>query len=269
MTRRHFGVRLRSARVTAGLRLRRKSLAFRRPDGAARVRGGSDSAARSPRLEIVDRIDDATTEFAIGWPGAVGPMLFKRSGREAEKFRRFFGAQETRRQGGEIRGHGSNFRGIRGGRRRLAVGEDHDGEVRLTSCRAILRGFKIPHQKPRLGRLALSAMTKQRAIAARDHGAGLLEQRFDCVASRGCLPVVAAEAANTEHDLRYFLLGRAVAMTVEALQHPSLPRSLLTGQPSIRWDDAPVERGKQATNRLEPVESLQAERHKRCNTRSN
>ena len=63
----------------------------------------------------------------------------------------------------------------------------------------------------------MPAMTKQRAIASRDHGAGISEQGFDGVACGGCLPVVAPERVDTKYDLRNLLLGCAMAIAVERL----------------------------------------------------
>lgn len=106
-------------------------------------------------------------------------------------------------------------------------------------------------------------MTKKHAIAARDHRAGIPEQRFDCVACGGLLPVVAIERANAKYDLRDLLLRRAIAIAIDALQHPSQPCALLFGQPCFGRNGPLVERGEQALDGLKPVEPLDAERHER------
>lgn len=107
-------------------------------------------------------------------------------------------------------------------------------------------------------------MTKQHAIATRDHGAGIPEQRFDRVAGGGRLPVVTIECAGTKHDLRDLLLGGAIAIAVEALQHPTQSRALLKRQSRVRWNGPRVERREKAADRFKPVESLDAEWHERA-----
>lgn len=102
-------------------------------------------------------------------------------------------------------------------------------------------------------------MTKQCPIASRDHGAGVPEQRFDRVTRGGCLPVVALERFQAEYDLRDFLLGRAVAMSVERLQHSSQSRALLFRQPRIGGNGSAVEGREQAIDGLKPVEPLDTE----------
>lgn len=64
-------------------------------------------------------------------------------------------------------------------------------------------------------------MTQQRAITASDQGASVSKQRFDGMAGRGFLPFMPIEWVDMKHDLRDLLLRCAVAMAVEALQHPA------------------------------------------------
>lgn len=64
-------------------------------------------------------------------------------------------------------------------------------------------------------------MTKQFAIAARDHGAGIADQRLNCVAGGSRLPFVAVERVGAENDLRDLLARGPGAMAVEGLQHPA------------------------------------------------
>mgnify|MGYP000231588145 CR=1 FL=1 len=91
-------------------------------------------------------------------------------------------------------------------------------------------------------------MTKQRAIASRDHGAGVPEQGFDGVARGGCLPVIAIKRADPKYGPRNLLLGRPGAVAVEGLQHPSQPRPLLRSQATVERDSATVECGEQAAD---------------------
>lgn len=102
-------------------------------------------------------------------------------------------------------------------------------------------------------------MTKQCAIASRDHGAGIPEQGFDGVARGGCLPVVALKRADAEYDLGNLLLRCAVAMTVKGLQHSSQTRALLPRQALVRRNGPAVEGREQAIDGLKPIEPLDAE----------
>ena len=47
-------------------------------DRAARIGGRGDGAACGPGFEIVDGIDDAPAEFAVGRAGAIGAVLYER-----------------------------------------------------------------------------------------------------------------------------------------------------------------------------------------------
>lgn len=107
-------------------------------------------------------------------------------------------------------------------------------------------------------------MTKKRAIAARDHRAGVTQQRFDGVARGGCLPFFAIERAESEYDLRDLLLGRAGVVAIEGLEHPSQSRPLLAGQACVRWNSAAMEGSEQAADGFNLVEPIKAERHKRA-----
>ncbi len=73
---------------------------------------------------------------------------------------------------------------------------------------------------------------------------------------------MAIELAGSEYGLRDFLLGGAVAMPVEALQHSAEPRALLTCQSRVRWNGAAVKGREQATDRGDSVEAFDAERDK-------
>ena len=124
-------------------------------------------------------------------------------------------------------------------------------------------GIEFAHRAWSVGRLVWPAMTKQHAIAACDHGAGIPEQGFDRMAGRGCLPVVTIECAGTKHHLRDLLLGGAIAIAVEALQHPTQSRALLQRQSRVRWHSPCVKGREKATDRFKPIEPLDAEWHER------
>lgn len=106
-------------------------------------------------------------------------------------------------------------------------------------------------------------MTKQLAIAARDHGASVTDQRFHSVAGGRRLPFVAIERAHAKNDLRDLLARSAGAMAVEGLQHPAQPRPLLAGQARIGWNRAAMQGGKKTVDRFEPIQPVQAKRHDR------
>jgi hypothetical protein len=106
----------------------------------------------------------------------------------------------------------------------------------------------------------LPAMTKQRAIPTHDHRSGISKQGLGGVAGGRCLPVVATKRADPKNDLRDLLLGRARAMTVESLQHPAQPRTLLPCHSGVGRYGATMKGGEQAGDRFEPVEAFQAER---------
>lgn len=106
-------------------------------------------------------------------------------------------------------------------------------------------------------------MTKQFAIAARDHGASVTDQRFHSVAGGRRLPFVAIQRANAEDDLCDLLARSASAMAVEGLQHPAQPRPLLAGQARIGWNRAALQGGEKAVDRFETIQPVHAERHDR------
>lgn len=214
MSRCHSGSRLRSARVS-NLRHGGRRLALRRQYAPARIGSGRDGAAFRPCLEIVDGIDDPSAELFVSRTGPVSAVLFERACGEAEEFGGFLGAEEARRQNGEIGSHGSAFRGVAGGRWGSAADGDHDGEEKPASCRAKLGGPKIPHRRDLSARLRSAAMTKQFAIAASDEGAGIPEKRHYGMSVRRGLPFVATEATGVEDDPCDLLLGRSVAMSIK------------------------------------------------------
>jgi len=102
-------------------------------------------------------------------------------------------------------------------------------------------------------------MSKQFAISARDHRAGVSQQSHDRMASRGRLPFIAGEATETKYDLGDFLLGGAVARSVESPQHPAQARALLPRQTGVRRHGAAVKGGEKAVDSLQPIEAIDAE----------
>jgi hypothetical protein len=80
---------------------------FGRQDGADTGIGGRGlGAAIGPCLEVFHSIDDAAADLSIGWARAIRPMLLQGAPGEAEKSRRFSGAEKPWRQAGGGIGHG-------------------------------------------------------------------------------------------------------------------------------------------------------------------
>ncbi len=111
-------------------------------------------------------------------------------------------------------------------------------------------------------------MTKQLAVAARDHGAGIADQRLHGMARGRRLPFTAVERAKVENDLRDLLAGGAGAIAVEGLQHPSQSRPLLAGQARVRRNRAAMQGGEKTMDRFEPVQPVHVERHDRGGRRN-
>ncbi len=111
----------------------------------------------------------------------------------------------------------------------------------------------------RWGRLGLPMMTKQSAVTARDHDAGITQQRFDCMAGRRGLPFVAVEIARSENDLRDVALRRAIAKAVEGSQHTPRPCPLLMRHSRIRRNGSSMNYREQAMNGFEPIKSFNVE----------
>lgn len=101
-------------------------------------------------------------------------------------------------------------------------------------------------------------MTKQFAIAARDHGAGIPEEARDGVAGGSGLPFVTGEFADAEDDLGDLLLGRSGAISVNCLQHAPRAGQLLTREARVGWNGAAVKGGQQPSNGFHAVEPLHA-----------
>ncbi len=107
-------------------------------------------------------------------------------------------------------------------------------------------------------------MTKQFAIAARDHGASIPEKAHDGVPCRRSLPFIAGELSGAENRFCDLLLGRPLPRAIGGLQHSLGPFQLLARQTRVRRDDAAVQRCKKSGNRLHAVEAVEPERDQRC-----
>ncbi len=81
------------------------------------------------------------------------------------------------------------------------------------------------------------------------------------MAGRGRLPFIAGEAAQIKDDLGDFLLGGAIARSVESPQHPAQPRALLSRQTGVRRNGAAVKGGEKAVDGFQPIETIDAERN--------
>ena len=103
-------------------------------------------------------------------------------------------------------------------------------------------------------------MTKEFAVAARDHGAGVAHERFDAMPIRTSLPLVAGKAADIEQNLSDFLLRRASPGAVEGPEHSAMAVALLTCQARVGRNGAAVQGRKETLNGFDPVEALDAER---------
>ncbi len=106
-------------------------------------------------------------------------------------------------------------------------------------------------------------MTKQLAVAARDHGAGIADQRLHGMARGRRLPFAAVERAKVKNDLRDLLAGGAGAMAIEGLQHSPQSSPLLAGQARVGWNRATMQGGEKAMDRFEPIQPVHAERNDR------
>lgn len=103
-------------------------------------------------------------------------------------------------------------------------------------------------------------MTKQFAIAARDHGEAVLDQVHGRVAFRRVLPVVAADGLDSEDHLGNLQLACAVTMSVNGLQHAPRAGQLLTGETRVGWNGAAMEGREKSRDRLHAIEALDTKR---------
>ncbi|MBP2277028.1 hypothetical protein H4W01_002409 [Sphingomonas sp. PL20] len=110
-------------------------------------------------------------------------------------------------------------------------------------------------------------MTKQFAIAARDHGAGIREEVGHDVAGGGGLPFVTGEFADAQDHLGDLLLGCSGAMSIDRLQHAPRAGQLLTREARIGWNGAAVKGGEQPSDGFHAIEPLHAKRDHRYERR--
>lgn len=103
-------------------------------------------------------------------------------------------------------------------------------------------------------------MTKQFAIAARDHGETVLDQVHGRVALWRCLPDVASHGLEPEDHLRDLLLARAAAMSVDGLQHAPCAGELLTSKTRVGWNGAAMKGGQEPSDGFDAIEAFDAER---------
>ncbi len=107
-------------------------------------------------------------------------------------------------------------------------------------------------------------MPKQFAIATRNHGAGIADQRLDGMARGRRLPFASVERAGFENSLADLASGRACAMAVEGLQHPAHPRPLLAGQARVGRNHSAMQSGKKPINGFKAIKPIHAKRDDRC-----
>lgn len=103
-------------------------------------------------------------------------------------------------------------------------------------------------------------MTKEFAVAARDHGPGIAQERFDAMPIRGSLPFVAGQAADIEENLSDFLLGRTSSGAVEGPEHSAMAVALLTCQARVGRNGTAMQGREETLNGFDPVEALDSER---------
>lgn len=70
------------------------------------------------------------------------------------------------------------------------------------------------------------------------------------------MPLIAADRAKSKQGASNVLLGGAVARTVERLEHPARPRSLLPRQSGVGRDRAAVKSRQKAMRRFKSAETV-------------
>ena len=104
-------------------------------------------------------------------------------------------------------------------------------------------------------------MTKEFAVAARDHGPGIAQERFDAVPIRGNLPFVAGKTTDLEENLSDLLLGRASSGSVEGPEHSAMAVALLTCQARVGRNGTAMQGREETLNGFDPVEALNSKRY--------
>ena len=79
-------------------------------------------------------------------------------------------------------------------------------------------------------------MAQENAIAAGDHGEGILDKVHGRVAQRRGLPGIGRNAGHAVNDARDLAVGRAVHAPVDRLQHVAGTPALLLGEAGIGRD---------------------------------
>lgn len=103
-------------------------------------------------------------------------------------------------------------------------------------------------------------MTKELAVAARDHGPGIAQERFDAMPICGSLPLVAVKTADIEENLSDFLLGRASSGAVESPKHSAMAVALLTCQACVGRNGTAMQGREETLDGFDSVEALDSER---------
>ena len=106
-------------------------------------------------------------------------------------------------------------------------------------------------------------MAQENAIAAGDHGEGILDKVHGRVAQRRGLPGIGRNAGHAVNDVRDLTVGRAVHAPVDRLQHVADTPALLAGQAGIGRYGAAKQGFEQTLNGFEPVEAVEIERDQR------
>lgn len=104
-------------------------------------------------------------------------------------------------------------------------------------------------------------MTKQFAIAARDHFEAILDQASRHVAFRRRLPVVTTDGLELEDYLGDLKLACTSTMSVDRLQHAPCAGQLLTGEARVGWNTAAMKGRHKARDSFHAIEALNAERN--------
>lgn len=107
------------------------------------------------------------------------------------------------------------------------------------------------------------ASTQERAIAAGDQSEAILYEVDGDVAKGGGLPGCFGYASGSENSFRDFAIGGAFCVPVHGLKHTTKPMALLRGKTGVWWDALPVNRAPKAHDRVNPIETIGAERKDR------
>jgi len=219
----------------------------RQDRSSAGIGRGLLGAAVRPGLQIVDRIDNAATELAIGGAGAVGAVFLERPAGQAKEARGFGSSQIAWRQVGGRRGHdrASVVLGTTAGYRRFD-GSTVAEKARRGGVRRRDGGF-APSSWQRMVTVeegAIGALHVLHAFAETPHDGVALGHGFPCCG---------ADVIGTKNDLGDLLEGRAGPTPVDHPQH--LPEIV----PAVRGDaqvfdgSPPVYGVRESSDRIETI----------------